>query len=106
MVMKSSLLAFTLFLALSACGGDDVEEEDVDLEACTLIKEAATTMTASATRNTAPKITPGATPYQLTLSSTTATYVRFDTTAAAGFVFFLRQDNVASGKFFAGETER
>jgi len=93
------------FLAFAfACGGEE-EHEEPDVAACTHIQEAASPLTASATRESAPAIAFGESPYEVTLDAAEKTYVAVTVAEAKHGVFYLSAADVATGKMFLGQTE-
>jgi hypothetical protein len=101
------ILAMMIFAAACvSCGDDGESDNSVDKRSCTFIKSTPTAITASSDRASAPAITPGETAYDVTLSASSKTYVRFDAQAAGTWVLFLDAANVASGKYFDGATEK
>jgi hypothetical protein len=103
--MKILVSTALLLLLTIGCGGDE-EEPNIDVESCELIAAAATPVTANTDKAAAPAIAPGETAYELTLSAMDKTYVNLTIAEAGEYAYFLSQDNVASGKYFSGMTEK
>jgi hypothetical protein len=92
---------FALGLMFAACGSTE-EEPSIDVEACELIEQPASAVSANADRTMAPEITVGEVPYDVTGSATEMTYLRIDVDAPGEAVMFLKQANVSSGKYYFG----
>src|SRR5688500_1130572 len=100
--MKKLCLWWCL-IGAAACGKE--EQPEADLLACDLIGGTATALTATPGRDTAPKITFGETPYEVTVDPTATTFVGIDVPVAQHGVLFLSAANVATGKLYQGTEE-
>lgn len=103
---RSAPLLLALALGLGACGSDETTEEDIDVEACTLIQAAPVAITASTDRASARAITPGETAYAVKTSTAANTYLSIEVDEGLDAVFFLDTDGVATGKYFFEGAER